>query len=93
MKQDQRDQQHNRLIIVRPVCELQGRTKRMEDILGSTVEMLERNGTEIVWVVMASELKRISLVGERVLFAICQKPESIWNTTGFWNGFANILTA
>lgn len=71
MKQDQRDQQHNRLIIVRPVCELQGRTKRMEDILGSTVEMLEQNGTEIVWVVMASELKRISLVGERVLFAIC----------------------
>ena len=59
------------LIIVRPVCELQGRVERMEDVLGSSVRKLEEEGVRIRWVEMASELRRVSLKNERVLFAIC----------------------
>lgn len=64
-------QHQNRLIIVRPVCELQGRTQRMEDVLGATVRSLEAEGTEVQVIAMASELQRVSLAGEHVLFAVC----------------------
>ena len=65
------ERQEKKLIIVRPVCELHGRAERMEDVLKSTVKALKEEGVLITWVEMASELKRISLKGERVLFAIC----------------------
>ncbi len=60
-----------RLVIVRPVCELQGRTARMEEVLSSTVDRLRSEGVQVTVVAMASELQRISLAGEHVLFAIC----------------------
>ncbi len=64
-------EKNGRLIIVRPVCELQGRTLRMEDVLGHAVDMLEAEGVQIIRVETAAELKEISLRNERVLFAIC----------------------
>ncbi|MBQ6621316.1 MAG: NAD(P)H-dependent oxidoreductase [Mogibacterium sp.] len=60
-----------KLIVIRPICELQGRTARMEDVLGSALEKLEAEGTEIVLVEKVSELGTIRLAGQRVLVAVC----------------------
>lgn len=68
---NQVDSKQQKLVIVRPICELHGRTRRMEDVLSSMVSDLVAQDVEITWVEMASELRRISLQGERVLFAIC----------------------
>ena len=71
MERKKAEQPNKHLVIVRPVCELQGRTERMEEVLGAAISALEQEGVGVTVVAMASELKRISLAGERVLFAVC----------------------
>ncbi len=67
-----RNQRMNRrLIVVRPVCELQGRTQRMWSVLDPVLNKIEKEGTEIVLAEKVSQLDDITLGGERVLFAIC----------------------
>ncbi|MBQ6582492.1 MAG: NAD(P)H-dependent oxidoreductase [Mogibacterium sp.] len=63
--------EQNRLIVIRPICELQGRTERLESVLGPVLGKLESEGTEVVLVEKVSELDTISLCGQKVLFAIC----------------------
>lgn len=67
-----RNQRMNRrLIVVRPVCELQGRTQRMWSVLDPVLSKIEKEGTEVVIAEKVSQLDDITLGGERILFAIC----------------------
>lgn len=59
------------LIVIRPICELLGRTKRMEQVLGETLGALSSEGVRIILVEKVSELDYIPLRNQRILFAIC----------------------
>ena len=58
------------LIVVRPLCEIQGWNRRMEDVLGDILEELDREGTDITLVEKASELQYTSMRDRHVLFAV-----------------------
>ena len=60
-----------RLIVIKPLCELTGRTERMESVLGPILDKLRSEGTEIITAEKISQLDDITLPGERVLFAVC----------------------
>ena len=49
------------MIVVRPLCEIQGWNRRMEDVLGDILEELDREGTDITLVEKASELQYTSI--------------------------------
>lgn len=79
-----RNQRMNRrLIVVRPVCELQGRTQRMWSVLDPVLNKIEKEGTEIVLAEKVSQLDDITL-GEKEYFLlyVSMTPGSTWNTTG-----------
>lgn len=58
------------MIVVRPLCEIQGWNRRMEDVLGDILEELDREGTDITLVEKASELQYTSMRDRHVLFAV-----------------------
>ena len=60
----------NELIVVRPICELQGWNRRMEDILGDILVKLDDEGVDIMLVEKASELEYTGMKGRHVLFAV-----------------------
>ena len=62
---------NRRLIVIRPVCELQGRTQRMWSVLDPILDRIEEEGTEIVLAEKITQLDDITLSGEKVLFAVC----------------------
>ena len=61
----------NRIIVIKPLCELSDRTERMESVLKPVLDLVRKEGTEVVSVEKTSQLDDITLSGERVLFAIC----------------------
>ena len=58
------------LVVVRPLCELQGCSRRMEDILGDILVKLESEGTDILLVEKASELGYTDMKNRHVIFAV-----------------------
>jgi len=58
------------ITVIRPLCELQGWNRRMENILGGILETLNGEGVEVTLVEKASELDHIVLQGKRIIFAI-----------------------
>lgn len=62
---------NNRIIVIKPVCELTGRAERMDSVLGPVLDKIRAEGTEVVTAEKVSQLDDIKLPGERVLFAVC----------------------
>ena len=59
------------LLVVKPKSELDRRTERMDDILGSVLGDIEAEGVHITIAEKVSELDNIPMKGQKVLFAIC----------------------
>lgn len=59
------------LLVIRPICEMLGRTQRMEQVLGDAMTRLEEEGVRITLVEKVSELDDIPMPGKKVIFAIC----------------------
>ena len=77
------ERMNRKLIVLRPVCDLQGRTQRMWSVLDPVLNKIEKEGTEIVlaeryhsWMIL--------LWGEKEYFLlyVSMTPGSTWNTTG-----------
>ena len=60
-----------RLIVIKPVCELAGRSGRMDSVLLPALEYIKKEGVEVVVAEKTAQLDDIPLGGERVLFAVC----------------------
>lgn len=69
VKSDEEEPQE--LLIIRPICEMLGRTQRMEQVLGDAITQLENEGVRITLVEKVSELDDIPMPGKKVIFAIC----------------------
>lgn len=59
------------LLVIKPKCELDSRTERMDDILSYVLGDISSEGVHITVVEKVSELDNIHMKGQRVLFAIC----------------------
>lgn len=60
----------DKLIIVRPICELQGWNRRMEIILGNILEKMSGEDIEVVLIEKASELRYTDLKRKHIIFAV-----------------------
>ena len=60
-----------RLIVIKPVCELAGRSGRMDSVLLPALEYVKKEGVEVIVAEKTAQLDDIPLGGERVLFAVC----------------------
>lgn len=58
------------LLIVRPICELQGWNIRMEMILGDILQKIDKDEVEVVIVEKVSELQDIDMKGKHIIFAV-----------------------
>ena len=58
------------LIVVRPLCELAGCSRRLEDILCGPLKEAEKDGTRIILIEKAPELGCVDMKSSHVIFAV-----------------------